>query len=272
MITRIRCLGNGWNGWEWWQGDLWPQVATKNYWTEGEPLAPRSYQLMIALVLSSPKTQNSFQPSRSTRDRHKQWPTSIDQISEKSLVEDLLKTLLSIIWLASETNWGKRGVGAEDAKGNFVIFQTTRCAALNPLSWSPMHHLPSSNLSIRIKTTNLVTNNTSSNCKTVNISVQAENIHGLKSGKCQGENLRCIPSRPGSLSLIWQKPAWFQLQGNCVHIYHLNRLSWVRWPKKKLNEQWNVQQWTILNNQCLILIFYTKFSFFQNMWALWGKL
>ena len=50
--------------WEWWQGDLWPQVATKNYWTEGEPLAPRSYQLMIALVLSSPKTQNSFQPSR----------------------------------------------------------------------------------------------------------------------------------------------------------------------------------------------------------------
>ena len=50
--------------WEWWQGDPWPQVATKNYWTEGEPLAPRSYQLMIALVLSSPKTQNSFQPSR----------------------------------------------------------------------------------------------------------------------------------------------------------------------------------------------------------------
>ena len=50
--------------WEWWQGDLWPQVATKNYWTEGEPLAPRSYQLMIALVLSSPKTQNSFQTSR----------------------------------------------------------------------------------------------------------------------------------------------------------------------------------------------------------------
>ena len=141
-----------------------------------------------------------------------------------------------------------------------------------------MHHLPSSNLSIRIKTTNLVTNNISSNCKTVNISVQAKNIHGLKSGKCQGENLRCIPSRPGILSLIWQKPAWFQLQGNFVHIFHLNRLSWVRWPKKwslrnpKLNEQRNVQPWTILNTQCLISIFHTKFSFFQNMWALWGKL
>ena len=193
--------------WEWWQGDLWPQVATKNYWTEGEPLAPRSYQLMIALVLSSPKTQNSFQPSRSTRDRHKQWPTSIDQISEKSLVEDSLKTLLSIIWLASETNWGKRGVGAEDAKGNFVIFQTTRCAALNPLSWSPMHHLPSSNLSIRIKITNLVTNNISNNCKSVNISLTAKiNLCiWLEIGKMLGEkNLRCIPSGPGILSLICQ--------------------------------------------------------------------
>ena len=98
-----------------------------------------------------------------------------------------LKTLLSIIWLATETNWGKRGVGPEDAKGNFVIFQTTRCAALNPLSWSAMHHLPSSNLSIRIKTTDLVTNNISSNWKTVNISVQAENMHKVEIREMLGE-------------------------------------------------------------------------------------
>ena len=204
--------------WEWWQGDLWPQVATKNYWTEGEPLAPRSYQLMIALVLSSPKTQNSFQPSRQI---NKQWPISIDQISEKSLVEDLLKTLLSIIWLATETNWGKRGVGAEDAKGNFVIFQTTRCAALNPLSWSPMHHLPSSNLSIRIKTTNLVTNNISNNCKSVNISLPAKNkfVHMA----WNRENVRWEKLEMHSVRtrhLVLDMPAWSQILGNCVHIYH----------------------------------------------------
>ena len=63
-VYKIKMFVKWLKAWEWWQGDLWPQVATKNYWTEGEPLAPRSYQLMIALVLSSPKTQNSFQLSR----------------------------------------------------------------------------------------------------------------------------------------------------------------------------------------------------------------
>ena len=207
--------------WEWWQGDLWPQVATKNYWTEGEPLAPRSYQLMIALVLSSPKTQNSFQPSRPEIDINNGQHPCI-KYKKNHPLKIRWKTLLSIIWLATETNWGKRGVGAEDAKGNFVIFQTTRCAALNPLSWSPMHHLPSSNLSIRIKTTNLVTNNISSNCKLLIFLSKLKICIWLEIGKMSREkNLRCIPSGPGILSLIWQKPAWFQLPGSCVHILPL---------------------------------------------------
>ena len=78
--------------WEWWQGDLWPQVATKNYWTEGEPLAPRSYQLMIALVLSSPKTQNSFQPSRPEIDINNGQHPCI-KYKKKSPAKDPLKNV-----------------------------------------------------------------------------------------------------------------------------------------------------------------------------------
>ena len=260
--------------WEWWQGDPWPQVATKNYWTEGEPLAPRSYQLMIALVLSSPKTQNSFQPSRREIDINNDKHPCI-KYKKNHPLKIRWKTLLSIIWLATETNWGKRGVGAEDAKGNFVIFQTTRCAALNPLSWSPMHHLPSSNLSIRIKTTDLVTNNISSNWKTVNISVQAENMHKA----WNRENVRGEKTWDAFLqdqaSCPWSDKS--QLGSNfkefaSIYVYHLNsRLSRVRWPKKwslrnpKWNEQWNVQPWSLLISPCLISILYRRKIFSKHV-------